>query len=226
MKAHEAVMAWVAAELSSGRLEIGDRLPGERALAETLGVSRASLREALRVLEALGTIRSATGSGPNAGTIVTAAPEQALSLALKLQLASHSVDHRHMAEMRVLLETWAALHSEPARGAWVEAERLLEVMDDPELPIELFLSHDAQFHVALSRGADNPLVSTLMEALRLSISEHTVASALALPDWRATAGRLRAEHRAILAALRSGEANQGAELLREHIEGYERETRG
>ncbi len=79
MKAHEVVMTWVTDELSSGRLRIGDRLPGERALAETLGVSRASLREALRVLEALGAIRSSTGSGPNAGTIVTAAPEQALS---------------------------------------------------------------------------------------------------------------------------------------------------
>src|SRR5688500_17922536 len=54
MKAHETVMGWVTAELQSGRLSIGDHLPGERALAETLHVSRGSLREALRVLEALG----------------------------------------------------------------------------------------------------------------------------------------------------------------------------
>ena len=90
-------MAWVTEELTSGRLRIGDRLPGERTLAETLEVSRASLREALRVLEALGVIRSATGSGPNAGTIVTAAPAQALSLALNLQLATSHVEHRHIA---------------------------------------------------------------------------------------------------------------------------------
>ena len=53
MKAHEVVMAWVTEELTSGRLRIGDRLPGERTLAETLEVSRASLREALRVLDAV-----------------------------------------------------------------------------------------------------------------------------------------------------------------------------
>jgi len=217
-------MAWVTDELSSGRLRIGDRLPGERALAETLEVSRASLREALRVLEALGAIRSSTGSGPNAGTIVTAAPEQALSLALNLQLATRHVEHRHVAEVRELLETWAATHSNPSLGDWDAADRLLELMEDPELPIELFLTHDAQFHVALSRAADNPLISTLMESMRISISEHTAARARAIPDWPTTAARLRAEHREILDTLRQGDGARGAELLRMHIEGYYRET--
>lgn len=217
-------MAWVTDELSSGRLRIGDRLPGERALAETLEVSRASLREALRVLEALGAIRSSTGSGPNAGTIVTAAPEQALSLALNLQLATSHVEHRHVAEVRELLETWAATHSNPTLGDWSSADRLLELMEDPELPIELFLAHDAQFHVALSRAADNPLISTLMESMRISISEHTAARARAIPDWPTTAARLRAEHREILDSLRQGDGARGAELLRMHIEGYYRET--
>lgn len=224
MKAHEVVMAWVTEELTSGRLRIGDRLPGERTLAETLEVSRASLREALRVLEALGVIRSATGSGPNAGTIVTAAPAQALSLALNLQLATSHVEHRHIAEVREVLETWAARHSDAALGDWSTAEHLLAIMDDPELPIEHFLAHDAQFHVALSRAADNPLISTLMEAMRISISEHTVARAQAIPDWNSTAARLRQEHRAILEALRGGDREAGAELLRAHIEGYSRET--
>lgn len=217
-------MAWVTEELSSGRLRIGDRLPGERALAETLGVSRATTREALRVLEALGAIRSSTGSGPTAGTIVTAAPEQALSLALNLQLATSHVGPRHIAEVRELLETWAALHSDPERGDWATAERLLALMDDPDLPIEHFLAHDAQFHVALSKAADNPLISTLMESLRISISEHTAERARSLPDWAATADRLRTEHREILDALRSGDGERGAELLRAHIDGYYRET--
>jgi len=224
MKAHEVVMAWVTEELTSGRLQIGDRLPGERALAETLSVSRASLREALRVLEALGTIRSSTGSGPNAGTIVTAAPEQALSLALNLQLATSHVEYRHIAEVRELLETWAARHADPSLGDWNSAERLLELMDDPALSIEDFLAHDAQFHVTLSRAADNPLISSLMESMRLSIAEHASTSARELPDWLATAERLRAEHREILSAMKAGNHERGAELLRAHIVGYYRET--
>ncbi len=63
-----------------------------------------------------------------------------------------------------------------------------------------------------------------MEAMRISISEHTVARAQAIPDWNSTAARLRQEHRAILEALRGGDRETGAELLRAHIEGYSRET--
>ena len=224
MKAHETVMGWVTAELRSGRLTIGDHLPSERALAETLQVSRGSLREALRVLEALGTIRTSTGSGPQSGTIVTAAPEQALALALDLQLATRHVEHPHIFEVRLLLETWSAQHAELADGVQAEAERLLDAMDDPALAVSGFLQLDAQFHATLSRAAGNPLISTLMDALRASIADHTLARARALPDWPTTAGRLRAEHRGIYERLRAGDREAAAALLREHIEGYYRET--
>lgn len=224
MKVHETVMDWVTAELRSGRLAIGDHLPGERALAETLQVSRGSLREALRVLEALGTIRTATGSGPRSGTIVTAAPEQALALALNMQLATRHVEHAHIYEVRLLLEAWAAAHAEVDAADLAAAEQLLERMDEPGLPVPEFLRLDAQFHATLSRAAGNPLISTLMDALRSSIADHTLARAQALPDWTATAGRLRAEHRAILEHVRDGDREGAAQLLREHIEGYYRET--
>lgn len=217
-------MAWVTEELRSGRLHIGDHLPGERTLAETLQVSRSSLREALRVLEALGTIRTATGSGPRSGTVITAAPEQALTLALNLQLATSQVEHRHVYEMRLLLECWAAEHSDPDRGDWERAARLLELMDDQELPVEEFLPLDAEFHVLLSRAADNPLISTLMDALRTSIADHTLQRAQALPEWERTAQRLRDEHRGILASLREGDREGAVSRIRSHIRGYYVET--
>jgi GntR family transcriptional regulator, transcriptional repressor for pyruvate dehydrogenase complex len=224
MKAHEVVMNWVTEELSSGRLHIGDHLPSERALAETLKVSRSSLREALKVLEALGTIQASTGSGPRSGTVVTAAPAQALTLALNLQLATSHVEHSHVYEMRLLLETWAAEHSDPGRGDWDSAERLLKLMDDPNIAVADFLHLDAEFHVAVSRTAGNPLISTLMDAMRTSIADHTLARAHALPDWEATAARLRSEHRAIFDALRSGDRPGAAEAVRRHIRGYYLET--
>ncbi|MFA4841435.1 MAG: FCD domain-containing protein [Agrococcus sp.] len=224
MKVHETVMSWVTEELQSGRLSIGDHLPGERALAETLRVSRGSLREALRVLEALGTIRTATGSGPRSGTIVTAAPEQALALALNMQLATRHVEHAHIFEVRLLLESWAAEHADLEAGDFAAAEQLLERMDAPDLPVAEFLQLDAEFHVTLSRAAGNPLISTLMDALRTSIADHTLARARALPDWAATAARLRSEHRAIFERVRTGDRAGAAVQLREHIEGYYLET--
>lgn len=224
MRTHETVLAWITQALAAGHLRIGDRLPGERALAETLGVSRSSLREALRVLEALGTIRSSTGSGPNAGTVITAAPEQALSLALNLQLATNHVEHHHIFAMRTLLESWAAQHSDPELGDWEAAEHLLSLMDDPDLPLEQFLTHDAQFHVELSKAAGNPLISTLMDSLRISVSDHTLSRSRSVANWAVTSQRLRDEHREILEAIRSGNGELGARLLQAHIEGYYRET--
>lgn len=224
MKAHETVMAWVTEELRSGRLRIGDHLPGERALAETLQVSRGSLREALRVLEALGTIRTSTGSGPRSGTVVTAAPEQALTLALNLQLATSHVQHSDVYEVRLLLETWAAAHADHDGAEWGDAERVLTLMDEPGLPVPEFLQLDAEFHIALSRSAGNPLISTLMDALRTAIADHTLARARSLPDWERTAIRLRAEHRAIFESFRDGDAARATEQLRAHIRGYYEET--
>lgn len=217
-------MEWVTEELRSGRLHIGDHLPGERALAETLQVSRSSLREALRVLEALGTIRTATGSGPRSGTVITASPEQALTLALNLQLATSQVKHHDIYEMRLLLESWAAEHSDPARGDWDGASRLLDRMDEPELSVEEFLALDAEFHVLLSLAANNPLTSTLMDALRISIADHTLQRAQSLPDWARTAQRLRAEHRSILESMRDGQRDTAVERIRAHIRGYYVET--
>lgn len=224
MRAHETVMQWVTAELASGRLHIGDHLPGERALAETLGVSRNSLREALRVLEALGTLHTSTGSGPKSGTIVTAAPEQALSLALSLQLATRQVVPHDILEVRLLLESWAARNSDSERGEWSQTEHLLDLMDTESLEVDEFLRLDAEFHVLASRAANNPLISTMMDALRIAIFDHTLERARTLPDWDTTAARLRQEHRNILDALRHGRTDQAADLLEAHIRGYYVET--
>lgn len=224
MKVHETVMRWVTAELQSGRLSIGDHLPGERTLAETLQISRGSLREALAVLEAIGAIRTSTGSGPRSGTIITASPSQALALSLNLQLATRHVEHAHVLEVRLLLETWAAQHADIEHGDWEAAEHLLDRMDDAELPLQDFLLLDAEFHTALARTAANPLISTLMDALRTSIAGHTLARAEALPDWPTTATRLRAEHRGIFDRLRAGDREGAADLLRAHIRGYYLET--
>ena len=224
MKTHEAVMNWVTEGLASGRLHVGDHLPGERTLAETLQMSRSSLREAMRVLEALGTIRTATGSGPRSGTVLTAAPEQAFTLALTHQLATHNVAPHHMVEVRILLETWAAQHAQPGMGEWDAVDDLLTRMDDPATSLEEFLVRDAEFHITLSRAAGNPLISTLMDGLRTAIADHTLSRAKALQDWSETSARLRAEHREIADRLRAGEREQAAALLRAHIEGYYLET--
>ena len=73
-KAWRIVLDRIESDLMSGELGPGDRLPPERELATTLGVGRSSVREALRVLEVMGLIRTGTGSGPTAGAIIIGTP--------------------------------------------------------------------------------------------------------------------------------------------------------
>ena len=62
-RAWQVVLEHVESRLLTGELAPGDRLPGERALSAELGVGRSSVREALRVLEVLGLIRTQTARG-------------------------------------------------------------------------------------------------------------------------------------------------------------------
>ncbi|MGO7983463.1 FadR/GntR family transcriptional regulator, partial [Rhizobium johnstonii] len=64
-RAWQLVLEHVESALLDGRLHPGDHLPSERDLAAQLGVGRSSVREAVRVLEVLGLVRTQTGSGPS-----------------------------------------------------------------------------------------------------------------------------------------------------------------
>lgn len=111
MRTHERVLAQIEADLAAGRWALGERLPGERALADEIGVSRASVREAIRILEAVGIVRTAVGSGPTAGATVVDRPAAGLGVAVRLHVASGTLPVSDVVATRVLLETWAMRES-------------------------------------------------------------------------------------------------------------------
>src|SRR5213593_3658038 len=83
-RAFEDVIVQVEEAIAAGRLQPGDRLPPERELALQLQVSRASVREALRVLEAFGVIAARRGTGADSGSILSLQNESPLSGLLRL----------------------------------------------------------------------------------------------------------------------------------------------
>ncbi|MBN0039518.1 FadR family transcriptional regulator [Cellulosimicrobium cellulans] len=243
MRTHERVLARIEADLAGGRWALGERLPAERALAEELGVSRPSVREAIRVLEAMGIVRTAVGSGPDAGATVVDRPAAGLGAAVRLHVASGTLAVRDVVETRVLLETWAARaagdrvaagrgggEAGPRSGVREVAEvltaarALLDRMDDPALAPEAFRELDASFHVLLVRLAGNPLVEAVMTGLRGAIESYVAQGSATLPSWERTAARLRAEHRAVLGAVDAGDGDRAAREVRAHIEGFYAET--
>ena len=225
MKNYELVLSRVEADLAAGRLRLGARLPGERTLAEQLGISRPSVREAIRVLEAMGVVRTATGSGPDAGAVIVAEPASPLTSLLRLHLATNHLPMGDIVQTRVLLESWAAREAasrRPRDDELAKAQELLDTMDDPDLTPERFHLLDAEFHVALSALAGNVLLAAVMSSLRSAIHGYVLAAVPNLPDWEAAAVSLRAEHRFILAAIQAGLPDQASALIVDHIEGFYR----
>ncbi|TLM84389.1 FadR family transcriptional regulator [Pseudarthrobacter sp. NamE2] len=224
MRTHQLVLSWIENELSGGRLAVGGRLPAERTLAEQLKVSRTSVREAIRILEAMGVVRAGVGSGPEAGTVVIADPTAALASALRLHIATQHLPVADIVETRVLLESWAVAKASPDAPELADAAVLLEGMAAEGLGVGDFLALDVRFHLALADAAGNAVVSAMMGSLREAIQGYAAELTSNLPDWEATASRLRAEHEAILAAIRNNDGGLAAKLVAAHIEGYYKEA--
>jgi DNA-binding FadR family transcriptional regulator len=114
-RAWEVVLQSIESALLDGRLRPGDHLPPERQLATDLGVGRSSVREAVRVLEVLGLVRTATGSGPNAGAIIVSTPSGGMSALMRLQVAAQGFRVGDVVKTRLLLETSVAAELADAR---------------------------------------------------------------------------------------------------------------
>lgn len=225
-RAWEGVLAHIEARLVDGRLRPGDHLPAERTLSADLGVSRSSVREAIRVLEAMGLVRTQTGSGPTSGAIIVARPVGGMQALMRLQVAASGFPVADVVRTRLLLETAVAddLAERSSTVDLADARQLLDAMDDAALAPEEFLALDAQFHLALAEASGNAVVAATMAGLRSSIEGYVIAGLARIPDWAAMAARLRAEHRAVIAAIAAGDAVAARTRLHEHISGYYRDA--
>lgn len=224
-RAWQIVLGRIESDLADGVLKPGDHLAPERALAAELGVGRSSVREAVRVLEVLGLLRTQTGSGPSSGAVITAAPSDGMSVLMRLQVAAQGFRVSDVVRTRLLLET--AVIGELAEAPLpdlTEADALLVAMDDDAHSSAEFLALDAQFHLALAGAAGNQVVIATMAGLRTSIEGYVRTGAAQLSSWSPVAARLRAEHRAIVASVRAHDAATARQLVHEHITGYYAET--
>lgn len=220
-RAWRVVLEKIETDLLDATLRPGDRLPPERELAATLGVGRSSVREALRVLEVMGLIRTGTGSGPTSGAIIIATPEGGMSALLRLQVAAQGFPFDDVVATRLVLESAVvdALAADPGRST-AQARAVLDAMDAPDLTAPEFLALDAQLHLALAEASGNVVIAAMMAGLRTAIESYVQAGAAAIAEWDAAADRLRREHHAILDAVDAGNGPGARTLVHDHIVGY------
>ncbi len=203
-----------------GKLKDGDRLPPERELCETFGVSRTVIREAISVLETKGLLESQTGSGTYIRAIQSG--DIANSLSLYISSQSQSVSMLHFLEVRRIFEPQIAqmVAERASKEDIATLESLLSAMcslvDDPAV----FAEKDLEFHLCLARVSGNPLLEMLLEPLT-GIMLQFIFVGSSLPK---TAEEACAYHQAVLDAIKAGDGKRAAEAMADHLQQTERVT--
>jgi len=205
----------------SGDLAPGAALPPERELGERFAVSRTSVREALRALQAQGLVVAAAPTAP----LRVAAPE-ALSTgpvrdALGHLLRLGRVPLGDLVELRCALEAAAveAAARRRPRPDLSAAAAEIDAMHAAGTDVVAWKQADVRFHVALVRASGNEALHLVMLAVRDSVAAHLLDALLSAPDPPATIARLTAEHEAILAAVAGRDEGAAGELMRDHVLG-------
>ena len=214
----EQILLQIEEAIVDGRLKPGDRLPPERELAQTFGVSRASVREALRVLEMFGVIMARRGTGPEAGSIVAASAQNGLESALRLHVGLLRIPTKDMVEIRAVLEQQAALKA-AERADDKMTVRLHEIVDGMRTAtaISEFNELDTEFHVELARVSGNALLPVLMEALRGTMRLAMLEGFERLADWRTERDHLVGEHERMIGFIESGDKEAAGAAMQGHV---------
>ncbi len=200
----------------SGELRPGDRLPPEKLLSERLGLSRSSMREAVKALEVIRVLDVRRGDG----TYVTSLEPRLLLEAMSFVVDFH--DDSSVLELfavRRILEP-AAVELAATRISALQIAELrsqLETVGEASSVEDLVL-HDLAFHGSIAGAAGNAYLSSLID----SLSSHTVRARV----WRGltqenSVPRTLGEHRAIVDALERGDAALARALTIVHISGVE-----
>jgi GntR family transcriptional regulator, transcriptional repressor for pyruvate dehydrogenase complex len=223
-RAFEHILGELEASISAGALEAGDRLPPERDLAARYRVSRASVREAIRVLEAMGIV--SVRRGADHGVVLLQEPGNAFQPVLRLLVALRHVSLDDAIEFRAMVEGGAARRLAAIGDPGAALAGLLDRMEAPEIRQSEFHSLDATFHVTLVRTAGNALLNLVEDAVDGLLRKVITDLSLIAWDWDAIRPQLIAEHRAIHDAIVAGDGERAAALVTTHVRYWGHRVKG
>ena len=223
---YEDIVEQIKAFITGGSLKPGDRLPGEREMAERLQVSRVSVREAIKALEMLGFVDIRPGDGSfvrdtNTDDIIR-------PLAMFLAIDRHSL--LDMFELRRIFETSTArLAAERAEPE--ELEQLRFTLERMKASLNLQDSEkgeefDTLFHYCVAEAAHNTLLTKLFRTIteEFARANSTARSQLFLGS-SSNAQVIIDQHTRIYEAIRSGDGPAAAAAMLEHLTFAEAELR-
>ena len=146
--------------ITSGQLQPGDRLPAERQLASTLGVSRSYVRDAIRKLEFYGILKTL----PQSGTVISGMGITALEGLITDVLAIEETDFASLVETRVILEVNAATLAAQKRTPEdiVALKNALAAYESKLSKTQQATEEDLLFHIKIAEASKNKVLKSLM----------------------------------------------------------------
>lgn len=195
-------------------LSPGSKLPGERELAASFGVSRSSIREVLSVLEVLRVVERRPQSGVYLASSETEASVEALVLQDTLALAPSDLDYEQAQEARLLHEV-EAVRLAASRRTDEDLQSLRRIIDlsrDHHAAGRNLADDDEAFHLALVAAAKNAILLRMTRALYL-MSRRVRRMYFDLPGHAEVS---IGQHEAILATLVSGDVPSAVQAIETH----------
>jgi DNA-binding FadR family transcriptional regulator len=216
-KAYEQVYDQLQDLILSGQLAQGHRLPNEAQLASSFGVSRSTIREALRLLVAENLIRTAKGAG--GGSFVTLPTVDHVSEFLErnfeLLSLTDDVTLPEFLEARELIEVFAVRQAAVRRTTThIESLRATLVPGDSPLPVQEQYMRNKEFHSVLVDACGNALLRISAQPIFFVLHTHLRRSTLA-PDFPR---KVCAEHSHILEAIEAGDPELAEMRMRAHLQ--------
>lgn len=222
-RASEAIYGQIKELILSGELKPGDRLPSERSLMERLQRSRPTIREALRMLEHAGFIRTVPGTN---GAVICEPGVDEVEESLMTLLQTNRVTVGELSEYRLANETAVARWASE-RHTGNDAARLAQILDGAETLLrerrfEEFIDHDAAFHSTLAQAGGNSIAAFLAQVLS-RLTEPKMLEAVRRQgeeENRDMCARILSMHREILDAVRAGDPDAAERAMAYHIKTF------
>lgn len=207
-------------QILGGTYPPGSSLPTERELVSTTGLGRGSVREALRILEAQGLVR--TRAGRYGGSVVSKPTDALLASHISLFAKGHSVSLRALVEARQALEPMVATlaarnrtEDDLATLQAVSARLDAAAVDD----VPRFLMENVNWHTALAVASHNDLLRAFTASISELMFEASRFEHFASPDVRALVTHA---HRRILQAIEAGDADLARQRVERDLQAYAR----
>ena len=215
----DEIVNQVKSLISEGSLKPGDRLPPERELIKQFGVSRPTLREALKSLIAMGFLEVKQAKRTFVKSMISERMQDPLSLLIKTDTQTIF----DLIEVRKAMEAWSAFHA-AQRATEEDMKQLESIIKEMKVASEKGRSwekEDADFHLAIAQATHNTIqthiMSTIYDLLRESVAR--------VFTNRAKVKKLLQQHHRIFNAIKSHSPGEARDKTLEHLDYVDSEVK-